>query len=116
MASRGTVKQVSVEHEDFIASVYNGTRSPSSGGASHDQGDVRTASTLIECKAKGSPRFPPTTTPTLLQQFEKVAREAWSEGREPAVALRFYDPSSPLANLDGWIDLIVRRVADDAAR
>jgi hypothetical protein len=45
--------------------------------------------------------------------MEKIADEAWATGLEPALALRFYKPDSRLADSKGFIDLVVRRVADD---
>jgi hypothetical protein len=109
MARRGSSKRLSVEHEEFIARKYGGTRSKSSGGAAHDQGDVRCPTCLIECKA--SMKAPK----KLIEEFEKITKEAYSEGKDPALALRYYAPDSILADADGWIDLIVRTVADDQA-
>lgn len=99
---------MSVDHEEFIARSYNGIRSPSSGGAGHDNGDIRCPTTLIECKVTMKE-----IKPKIIKEFEKIAEEAYAEGREPALALRYFEPNSLLANSDGWIDLIVRRVADD---
>lgn len=108
MAARGSRKRLSVDHEEAIARAYAGKRSPSSGGAAHDYGDVRCPDKLIECKATMQ-----TAKPKVLKEFEKIAVEAFAEGREPALALRYYEPTSILADVDGWVDLIVRRVADD---
>jgi hypothetical protein len=112
MATRGSSKALSVEQEDFIATLYGGKRSASSGAADTDQGDVRTPSDLIECKVKGSYGKP--TRAALVTTFEKIAEEAYTEGREPVLALRFYMPDSMLADSKGWVDLSVRRTADDA--
>jgi hypothetical protein len=109
MARRGTSKRLSVDHEEAIARAYGGARSPSSGGAAHDYGDVRCPTALIECKATMAE-----SRPKVLKEFEKIAVEAYAEGREPALALRYYAPESILADVDGFVDLIVRRVADDA--
>lgn len=109
MAKRGSVKRLSVEHEERIALVYNGQRSPSSGGAGHDNGDVRCPTLLIECKLTGAPGKPMKTKPKILKEFEKIAKEAWAEGREPALALRYFDPDSILSGVDGWVDLMVRQ-------
>lgn len=122
MAKRGSVKELSVTHEDFIAAKYGGKRSKSSGGDASDQGDVRTPELLFECKLTGGPgRFCnihdrydcDCRRPTIARQFEKVAVEAYSEGREPRLALRYYDPSSILADRSGWVDLVARLVKDD---
>jgi hypothetical protein len=111
MARRGTSKRLSVDHEEAIARAYGGKRSPSSGGAAHDYGDVRCPTVLIECKATMQE-----AKPKVLKEFEKIAVEAYAEGREPALALRYYAPDSILADTDGWVDLIVRTVGDDKER
>ena len=94
---------------------YEGVRSRSSGGADNDQGDVRTTTDLIECKYTGGPGEP-IKRPKLLKDMEKVALEAWQEGRNPVVSLRFYDPNSPLSGNDGYIDMTVRLMHDDVHR
>lgn len=111
MARRGTSKRLSVDHEEAIARAYGGKRSPSSGGAAHDYGDVRCPEQLIECKATMQE-----AKPKILKEFEKIAAEAYAEGREPALALRYHAPDSILADTDGWVDLIVRTVGDDKER
>lgn len=127
MAKKGSTKALSVDHENHIASVYCGTRSPSSGGSDTDEGDVRTWEFLIECKMTGSPGTiceehsridceDCMKVPTLVRHMEKVAKEAASTGREPLVCLRFYAPHSILADTRGWVDLTVRRTADDIGR
>lgn len=115
MAKAGTSKARSMQHEEFIARLYDGMRSPSSGAWDTDQGDVRCERLLIECKTTGTPEKP-STLPVFVQHLEKVAQEAWSEGREPAVALRYFKPDSKLANRDGWVDVIVHTIAADADR
>lgn len=119
VARRGTSKRYSVDHEEFIAETYGGERSPSSGGAESDAGDVRTSTELIECKVKPPPAehsLRPPTRPGVVRDFEKIAEEAYAEGREPVLALRFHDPKSILADDDGWIDLTVRRTCEDVER
>lgn len=115
VAKRGTSKALSVQQEDHVAALYNGKRSASSGAASNDSGDVRAASDLIECKVTGHPGGPPKRS-TLLRHFEKVAEEAYAEGRSPVVALRFWCPDSTLADTHGWVDLAVRTLEEDAHR
>lgn len=56
------------------------------------------------------------TKPKVLKEFEKIAVEAYAEGRTPALALRYCAPDSILADADGWVDLIVRTVGDDKER
>ncbi len=115
MAERGSKKALSVEHEEFVARQYKGKRSVSSGGAGHDQGDVRLTDTLMECKGKfGERTGAKPVRSTLVTQMEKIWDEAASESREPAIALRFYIPESPLA-VDGYVDLSVRLLRDDAS-
>jgi hypothetical protein len=109
---RGTVKWFSIQHEEFIAHAFGGVRTASSGAVAGDEGDVRTPEELIECKMTGNPANPLKKKPTLLGQFEKVADEAYMDGRTPAMALRYFWPDSPLADNDGWVDLIVKRVVD----
>ena len=122
MARRGTTKQLSIEQEDYVARQYGGKRSPSSGAASHDYGDVRTPhgkntrGQLIECKGAGSPAHPLKVKPALLSVFEKIAQEAFAEGREPMLAFRYHCPDSFLADREGWIDLSVRLMCDDVER
>jgi len=110
MARRGTSKRLSVDHEEYIARVYDGRRSASSGGATHDAGDVRCPTLLIECKATMKP------PKKILDEFEKIAEEAYAEGRTPALALRYYAPESILSDVDGFVDLMVRTVGDDRER
>lgn len=110
MAERGTRKRLSVEHEDKLAKLYDGKRSPSSGASKTDRGDVRCAKILIEAKmTKGK-------IPAWVEKFEKITKEAYYEGREPMLAFRFYNPDSILADSEGWIDLVVRRAGEDALR
>ena len=114
MAAKGSTKQLSVDHEEYVAHQYGGRRSRSSGGADNDNGDVRAPNDLIECKLTGGPGRPKRST--LLKQFEKAWEEATMEGRSPVVALRYYCPDSPLANSYGWVDLAVRLLEEDAYR
>lgn len=119
MAKRGSKKELSVRHENAVAATYDGTRSKSSGGAVTDEGDVRVISdnTLFECKGRfGGLAGAKPVRSTLLRQFEKIADEAFSVNKEPALALRFYAPESFLADANGWVDLTVRLMDDDAQR
>lgn len=113
MARRGTYKRLSVDHEEFIARLYDGKRSVSSGAAIHDRGDVRTESCLFECKHSGSFDRPAKSISIKVSDLEKVADEAWSEGKSWAMALRIYAPSSVLADSNGFVDLMVRPLGDD---
>lgn len=121
LVAKPTSKSISIEHEDYVARVYGGRRSPTSGGAKHDSGDVANmvdaqSGDLIECKARGRSNRPLKSKPIIVSQMEKINDEAWERGLEPGLALRYYLPNSPLANPDGWVDLIVRPLLDDVAR
>lgn len=113
MAKKGSSKYFSVLQEERIARYYEGTRSASSGAQAHDQGDVRSAVDLIECKHRGSYDKPARSISVRLDDMEKIRDEAMSEGKWPALALSFYCPKSPLADRNGYVDLIVRHVLDD---
>jgi len=122
MAKRGSTKALSVLQEERIARAYHGMRSPSSGGAATDRGDVRIigpleqgsrSTQLIECKHRGTYDKPAKSISVVLGDFEKIADEAWSEGRDPALALSVYAPDSVLADSGGFVDLVVRLVRDD---
>lgn len=120
MAKRGSTKALSIEQEEHVAKLYGGRRSASSGASPTDLGDVRVEAedTLFECKGTfGELTGKNPCRSTLVTQFEKVADEAWQGGKEPAMALRFYMPDSPLADKrTGMVDLSVRLLRDDALR
>ena len=107
MAKRGTSKWYSLQQEAHVARQYGGVQSKSSGAAAHDYGDVRTATKLIECKFTMKP------PKKLLDEFEKNAREAFAEGKEPLLVLRWYAPDSILADREGYVDLSVRQTCHD---
>lgn len=127
MAKRGSNKARSVDHENFIAGRYLGQRNAGSGALDTESGDVITDTTVFECKTTGEPKFCKHEIsyydcdecyrkPTLIARMEKVTDEAYEVGKTPALALRFFDPKSPLANMCGFVDLAVRLVDDDAER
>jgi len=95
-------KRISELHEMHIAKLLDGKRSASSGAADNDAGDVRASIWLGECKATMKQ-----SNPRMVMQFEKIAKEAYESGLLPFLALRYYRPESFLANVDGWLDLIV---------
>lgn len=116
MTLPGIKKKLSREHEEYVARKYAGRRSPSSGASPTDLGDARNVQTLIECKGQfGERTGNKPVRSTILTQFEKIADEAWSGGRDPLLALRFYKPDSPCANNEGYVDLVVRLLEDDVA-
>ena len=87
MAVRGSSKELSVRHENWVARFYGGVRSKSSGAADTDQGDVRTPTHLIECKMTGKPEKP-ARLPKFIKELEKVTEEAYSEGRDAFIQKR----------------------------
>jgi hypothetical protein len=108
MAKRGTVKALSVEHENFIAYLFGGKRSRSSGAAPGDPGDVRADPWLVECKMTGNPEC---------GQQEIEARQRTSR-RSPKRRLRRESirwwryagmTRFSLSNNEGWCDLVVMR-------
>lgn len=116
MAKRGTVKRKSVEQEDFIAAHYHGRRSPSSGAADTDSGDVVTDTHLFECKVTGNPEEPlkrPINS-KLNDELVKIAEEAWQRGKTPVLALRWFEPDHILSDRSGWVDIVLKRVVDDS--
>lgn len=100
-------------HERFIERTYEGKRTKASGSGVKEKGDVRVEKDgdLVECKVTEAKR-----TPRIITQLEKVATEAYEEGLDPALALRYYLPDSTLADGDGYVDVMVRLVRDDARR
>jgi hypothetical protein len=100
------------QHEKDIARLYSGKRVSGSGSKAREKGDVRVEddSELFECKYTSSEK-----KATIVKRIEKVAKEAYEEGYDPVLALRYYDPDSPLAR-DGHVDLIVRLAHDDVRR
>jgi hypothetical protein len=118
MARRGSAKAVSIQQEDYIAALFGGERSKSSGAAEHDAGDVRCKHLLIECKVRMPDHKAILTRPmpVFVRQLEKVFEEATESGKDPMLSLRYYFPTSPLANADGWVDVIVMRASDAADR
>jgi hypothetical protein len=114
MAPRGSIKSLSVGHEDYVAKLFKGKRSASSGGADNDQGDVRTCCQLIEAKLTGYPGKPAQSISLKVNDLNKVAKEAYSEGKIPALALRIHNPESFLSDRHGNIDLIVHLMSNDS--
>ena len=106
-------KKLSKEHEQVVAKTLDGRRSPSSGASDTDKGDVSTDNLLIECKGTFGERIgQKPVRSTLVKHMEKVADEAWAMDKDPMVALRFYIPESTLADNQGYVDLLVIRMAD----
>lgn len=115
MARRKSTRSFAREHEEWIAKQYGGTVSPSSGASVVDPADVRTEEELFECKATGY-KSPAKSISVKVDVVEKIADEAYSEGKTPALPLRIYNPDSLLADSKGYVDLICRLVRDDVHR
>lgn len=116
MAVKGSKKDLSQEHENYVARRYAGRRSPSSGAAWTDIGDVKNEDYHIECKGRfGERAGDKPVRSVLVEQFAKTADEAWQSGRIPMMALRFYLPGHILADNYGYVDLVLKLLEDDLA-
>lgn len=116
MAKPGSTKWFSEQHENHVAKVYGGVRSPSSGAAVTDDGDVRTPYELFECKHRGTYDKPARSISVKLDDLEKIADEAWSHSLDPAMSLSIYCPDSILADADGHVYISARLESDDVRR
>lgn len=112
MAKRGSSKYRSLEQENYIAKKIDGRRSPSSGAADKDNGDVKNNIFLVECKTTGEYDKPAKSISIKLSDLEKIVDESYTEDRIPVLALRIYNPNSPLADADGNIDIIANLLKD----
>lgn len=108
MGRPGTSKARSIDHEEHVARRYGGRRSPSSGASFRDIADVDTIELAIECKETGGPGEDPISKPRFIGLLEKLADQAYPNGKDPVLALRFYLPDSALADLQGWVDVAIR--------
>lgn len=115
MARRGSTKRLSVDQEDLVARLYGGSRSPSSGAAAHDGGDIRLEEHLAECKLKGGPGNPVDPLPVFVRDLEKVVDEAAQEGKDAFLIRSYYAPTSNLSDHTGWIHLAIRQMDLDVA-
>ena len=117
MALRGSSKWFADRLERKVAVRYEGIKSPSSGAAASDQGDVRVGlpieGWLIECKHRGSFDKPASSVSVKLNELEKIADEAWSENRNPMMVLSMYAPDSVLADSEGCVLVTVRLTSYD---
>ena len=116
IAKPGSTKWLSRRQEERIAKIYGGVVSPSSGASAADPGDVRTDDQLFECKHTGTFDKPAKSISIKLSDLEKIADEAWAEGRDPVMALCIYNPDSVLSDHEGNVDVIVRLKRDDWVR
>lgn len=104
-------RKTSNAHEEYIAKLYDGKRSTSSGASITDKYDVWTPTSFIECKSAGGPGNPKRSS--MVKIMEKIANNAYEVGKMPVVNYRFFDPDSPLAKGDGFVYLSVRITLDD---
>lgn len=93
-------------HENYIAKMYNGRRSPSSGASWSDRGDVRfeieNYKFTAECKTTEKKSFS-----IKKDTWNKIVEEAQEQDRRPCMFVRFEDESGQM------IDLVVRSIDDD---
>lgn len=95
------------KHESFIAKMYKGRRSPSSGASWSDRGDVRfdiknDFKFTAECKTTEKKSYS-----IKLETWNKIVEEAQEQDRRPCMFVRFEDESGQM------IDLVVRSINDD---
>lgn len=112
LADRKLIKEHSRAHEEFVARVISGRRSPSSGASIYDDGDVDSTDFIVECKMSGNPDKPSKSVSLKLADLEKVFDEASLNKKTPLMALRIYNPDSLLADHKGNVDLICMRAQD----
>lgn len=90
-----TPKQMSIEHEDYIAVVFDGDRERASGASITKPGDVHVRGErsdygvplLIECKVSESG-----SVTISAKAIAKIREEAAMRGARPMIALRLRDP------------------------
>ena len=102
---RLTAKQMSVEHENFIAEAFGGKRERASGANPTRPGDVyvHDEKILIECKVSQS-----SSVTLSAKAFDKLRHEASQRGCRPMAALRLRDPYSTK-----HVDVIVKLLDDE---
>lgn len=106
-----TNKQMSREHEDYIAVIFDGEREPASGASITAPGDVFVRGErsdygiplLFECKVSESGRVAISHGDVL-----KIMEEAAMRGARPMVALRLRDPYN-----GKHIDVIMKFLDDE---
>jgi len=106
-----TNKQMSVEHEDYIAVVFDGERERASGASITSPGDVFVSERysdygvplLIECKVSESG-----TVSISAKAIAKIREEAAMRGCRPMIALRLRDPYG-----GKHIDIIAKLLEDE---
>jgi Holliday junction resolvase len=94
-------------HENYIAKMYGGRRSPSSGASWSDRGDVRVTikddfDYTAECKTTEKLSFS-----IKLETWNKIVEEAQEQNRRPCMFIRFEHETGKTT------DLVVRSIHDD---
>lgn len=69
------VKKVSVRQEERVAKLFNGQRTPQSGGGKWKKGDVLSQNFLIECKTSISPKSSYSVSREVLCKADEERRE-----------------------------------------
>jgi len=111
MQSRAKTKTALAQRqESYIARMYGGRRSPSSGASWSDRGDVRFEINnhdelfefTAECKATEKKSYS-----IKKETWEKIVEEAQEQNRRPCMFIRF------ALETGESIDLVVRSIHDD---
>jgi hypothetical protein len=108
MQSRAkTTTELARRHETYIAKMYNGRRSASSGASWADRGDVRFEISenfdfTAECKATEKKSYS-----VKLETWNKIIEEAQEQNRRPTMFIRFQLETGEA------VDLVVRSIHDD---
>ena len=93
-------------HENHIAKMYEGRRSPSSGASWSDKGDVRFSvrdfEFTSECKVTEKKSYS-----IKVDTWNKIVEEAQEQNRRPCLFVRFLTESGKI------IDLVLRDINDD---
>jgi Holliday junction resolvase len=101
-----TTTAMAQRHENHIAKMYEGRRSPSSGASWSDKGDVRFSvrdfEFTSECKATEKKSYS-----IKVDTWNKIVEEAQEQNRRPCMFVRFQTESGKI------IDLVVRDINDD---
>jgi Holliday junction resolvase len=106
--SKKTTTSMAQKHENYIAKMYGGRRSPSSGASWSDRGDVRITirddfAFTAECKTTEKKSYS-----IKLDTWNKIVEEAQEQNRRPCMFIRFEDESGKQL-----ADLVLRSIHDD---
>ena len=117
MASRGTTKALSVDHENYVARTLGGERTINSGATDRRKGDVDRVripylDVMLECKLTGDVVKVAKSISVKLDDLEKLSDEADITGECPMIALRIINPDSPIADDKGNVDWVALPIGD----